>query len=116
MNPTSNYETLAHGAGAEPVRWDGDMSDGVGYTYGDPPSFLSATADELLLCGNRGSFRLPRSAIRKIGRGRFYPWLFRAVRLHHDIRSYPDELQFKPRGAQPGEVLQRLKALGYPVS
>lgn len=91
------------------------MADDVGSTYGpDPLAFLSATADEILLCGNRGSFRLPRAALRGIGRGGFYPWFFRAVRLQHAVAGYPRELQFKPLGVAPREVLERLRALGYP--
>ena len=93
------------------------MCDGIASTYGPTPlAFLSATADELLLCGNRGSFRLPRAAIRKIGRGGFYPWFFSAVRIHHSMSNYPVELQFKPLQATPVEVRAQLKAMGYPVN
>ncbi len=46
------------------------MSDGVGATYGPKPlAFLSANSDELLLSGNRGTFRLPRASFLKLGRG-----------------------------------------------
>jgi len=92
------------------------MCDGVAATYGPTPlAFLSASFDELHLSGTRGNFRLPRSAIRKLGRGKFYPWLFSAVRIHHEVRNYPEELQFKPMGIHSREVLAKLKELGYPV-
>ena len=90
------------------------MSDGVAATYGPSPlAFLSARSDELLLCGNRGSFRLPRPAVRKLGRGGFYPWFFSSLRIHHTLSSYPAELQFKPMQASVREILQQLHALGY---
>lgn len=96
-------------------RWDGHMSDGIGHTYGlTPMASLSANADELLLSGSRGTFRISRSLVTKLGRGKFYPWFFGAVRIHHDIPGYPDELQFKPTGASLSEVRSRLQALGYP--
>lgn len=92
------------------------MCDGVGSTYGpEPLAFLSATGDELLLWGNRGSFRFPRTSIRKLGRSGFYPWFFSAIRIHHEVGNYPDELQFKPIDVRAREVLVRLKDLGFPV-
>jgi hypothetical protein len=107
---------LLHEANAPAaVRWNGHMADDVGASYGpDPMAFLSATPDEIILCGTRGQFRLPRAAIRKIGRGKMYPWCFSAVRLHHTLSSVPSELQFKPLGASWRDVLTRLEALGYP--
>ena len=91
------------------------MCDGEGATYGPTPlAFLSATPDELLLCGNRGSFRLSRNAVRKLGRGGLYPWFFSALRIHHTVPNYPRELQFKPMEARPRDVLERLKQMGYP--
>lgn len=98
------------------VRWDGHMSDDVGATYGhEPLAFLGATERELIVSGTRGMFRIPKTAIRRLGRGKFYPWFFQAVRIHHSVGSFPKELQFKPLSAKPGEVLERLRALGYPV-
>ncbi len=117
MNPTPVFPVITHQSAGAVERWDGHMCDGVAATYGTTPlAFLSATADELLLCGNRGSFRLPRAAIRKIGRGGFYPWFFSAVRVHHTVASYPVELQFKAMHEKPGDIMGRLKALGYPVN
>jgi hypothetical protein len=117
MNPTPAYPVFVHQSAAGATRWDGHMCDGIASTYGPTPlAFLSATADELLLCGNRGSFRLPRAAIRKVGRGGFYPWFFSAVRVHHTMTNYPVELQFKPMQSAAGEILAQLKALGYPVN
>jgi hypothetical protein len=115
VNATT-YQQLDHQSASEAVRWEGHMSDGIGVTQGPTPlAFLSATADELLLCGNRGSFRLARSSIRRIGRGGFYPWFFGSVRIHHNVRSSPAQLEFLPRGASTRDVLARLKSLGYPV-
>lgn len=113
---TRSLDTLRQSLPADAERWDGHMSDDVGATYGvEPLAFLSATAKELMLCGNRGTFRFPRTAVRKLGRGKMYPWLFSAVRIHHDVPSYPRDLQFKPMGVRPRDVLDRLEELGYPV-
>lgn len=99
------------------LRWEGHMCDDVGATYGHVPlAFLSATRDELWLCGNRGNYRFPRSSIRKLGRGSLYPWLFRAVGIHHTIVGYPSDLQFKPLDTAPKAILRQLEQLGYPVS
>ena len=93
------------------------MADDVGSTYGPAPlAFLSATSDEILLCGNRGNFRLPRATVLKIGRGKMYPWFFRAVRIHHNARGLPVDLQFKPLGVHHREVLRQLRALDYPAA
>ena len=93
------------------------MSDGVGSTYGvEPMAFLSADRDQLLLSGNRGTFRLPRASVRKLGRGGLYPWFFGGIRIRHTVASFPDELVFKPMGAQERDILDRLRALGYPVA
>jgi hypothetical protein len=98
------------------TRWNGHMADDVGATYGQEPlAFLNATADELLLSGNRGTFRFPRAAIVKIARGRMYPWLFSAVRFQHTVPGFPVDLQFKPLDATPRQVLDGLRSLGYPV-
>jgi len=44
------------------------MADDVSNTYGpDPLAALSATADLLVLSGTRGTFRVPRSAVTKLG-------------------------------------------------
>ncbi len=92
------------------------MSDGVGATYGHKPlAFLNANADELLLSGNRGTFRLRRASILKLGRGSFYPWCFGGIRIRHNIASMPADLQFKPMDARSSDVLDRLRALGYPA-
>ncbi|MBL9201772.1 MAG: hypothetical protein JNL39_14775 [Opitutaceae bacterium] len=92
------------------------MADDVAATYGpEPLATLTATPDELILTGPRGNFRLPRTAVTKLGRGNLYPWIFAAVRIHHTVPSYPRELQFKPLGASPHEVRSRLRAFGYPA-
>lgn len=97
------------------VRWDGHMCDDVGATYGHAPlAFMSASKDELWLCGNRGNYRFPRATIRKLGRGRLYPWLFGAVSIHHDVQGYPAELQFKSLDTPAKEILRQLESLGYP--
>lgn len=92
------------------------MADDIGATFGHQPlASLTATADALVLTGTRGNFRVPRSAIKKLGRGNMYPWLFSAVRIHHSVPGYPTELQFKPLGLRPREVLAQLRRLGYPA-
>lgn len=92
------------------------MADDVAATYGrEPMATLTVTADGLTLNGTRGNFRLPRTAITKLGRGTFYPWFFAAVRIHHNVPSYPKNLQFKPLVQKPRDLLAQLKALGYPV-
>jgi hypothetical protein len=75
---------------------------------------LTATTHELVLSGTRGTFRVPRSAVTRLGRGNFYPWLFSAMRIHHSVAGLPKSLQFKPQPGHWREVLARLQALGYP--
>lgn len=97
-------------------QWPGHMADDIAATYGpEPLATLTATPDELVLTSPRGNFRLPRTAITKLGRGNFYPWFFSAVRFHHTISGCPRELQFKPLGTKPGEVRRQLRKLGYPA-
>jgi hypothetical protein len=98
-------------------RWEGHTSDGIGAMFGATPmAFLSAEADELVLAGTRGTFRLPRGAVVKVGRGGFYPWCFGGIRIRHTIARYPDELDFKPLGAKESAVLRRLRELGFGLS
>ena len=93
------------------------MADDVGATYGpEPMATLIATAEFLSLSGSRGNFRLPRTAVIKVGRGNFYPWFFSALRIHHAVRGYPRSLQFKPLGLKPRNVMLKLRELGYPVA
>jgi hypothetical protein len=93
------------------------MSDGVGSTFGvEPTAFLSTDSDHLVLSGNRGTFRLPRAAVLKLGRGGFYPWFFGGVRIRHNVASFPEELVFKPIGTRERDILGRLRAMGYPVA
>jgi hypothetical protein len=100
-----------------PLRWEGHMADDVGATYGHTPmAALTASSDQLLLAGTRGSFRLPRNSVTKISRGRMYPWLFSAVRIQHNVPGYPVDLQFKPLGVHPRDVRAQLRQLGYPVA
>jgi hypothetical protein len=95
----------------------GHMSDGIGATYGaEPCAVLTATADELWLKGNLGDFRIPRSAVVKLGRGQLYPWFFRGVRIRHSIAAFPPDLQFKPMAGRSREILAQLAALGFPAN
>ena len=97
------------------VKWEGHMADDVAATFGpDPLALLIATTDSLYLSSTRGNFRLPRNAVVGLGRGKFYPWFFSAVRIHHTIPGYPKALQFKPLRVPPREVLKQLHLLGYP--
>lgn len=92
------------------------MADDVAATYGpEPMATLTATPEGLAMSGTRGNFRLPRTAIKRVGRGTFYPWFFGAVRIHHNIPGYPKNLQFKPLQLTPRELLAQLKALGHRV-
>lgn len=98
------------------VRWEGHMSDGVGTTYGaEPTAVLEAEAEELLLSGGRGTFRVPRTAITRITRGSFYPWFFGGIRIHHRAPGLPEHLLFKPMTARSREILGQLQSLGYPT-
>lgn len=115
-HPVTSSAPYVH-TSSEAIRWEGHMCDDVGATSGiEPLAFLSATREELLLCGNRGTFRIPRTAMVKVGRGKLYPWFFRAVRLHHTVQGFPRDLQFKPMNAKPADVLSRLQSLGYPTT
>lgn len=92
------------------------MADDIASTYGpEPMASLTATAQELVLSGTRGTFRVPRSAVTRLGRGKMYPWFFAALRIHHSVAGYPDALQFKPQPGHWRDVLARLKSLGYPT-
>lgn len=98
-------------------RWAGHMANGTGATYGLPPaSSLHATANELVLSGPLGTFRFARSEVLKLGRGGMYPWFFSGIRIHHRNAGYPAELQFKAQEVARGEVIGRLRGLGYPVA
>jgi hypothetical protein len=97
-------------------KWPGHMADDIANTYGpEPLATLTATADELVLSGSRGTFRVPRSAVTRLGRGKMYPWFFSALRIHHSVAGYPDALQFKPQPGHWRDVLAWLKALGFPT-
>lgn len=118
MTPTvaSASPTPAVALDPHALHWPGHMADDVGATYGqEPMAFLNASPTELLLSGNRGTFRLPRTAVVKIRRGGMYPWFFGSVRLHHSVPGFPVDLQFKPLGTTPRAVLDALKRLGYPA-
>jgi hypothetical protein len=92
------------------------MADDVGNTYGaEPLASLTATADLLVLHGTRGTFRIPKAAVLKLGRGKMYPWMFKGVRIHHRIHGISADLQFLPLDGNWREVQARLKALGYPT-
>jgi hypothetical protein len=98
------------------LSWAGHMADDVSATDGPQPmAKLSATAEALELRSTRGNFHVPRSAITKLGRGKFYPWFFAAIRIHHSASGVPRNLQFKPLDLKPREVLEKLRGLGYPV-
>lgn len=109
----ANVPTQA--APESPLTWEGHMCDDVGATGGVKPlAALSATRNELVVSGTRGTHRIPASAVTRIGRGGVYPWLFRAIRIHHNQPGCPD-LQFKPTAAKVPEVLAALERLGYRV-
>jgi hypothetical protein len=91
------------------------MADDVGATFGvEPMASLAATRDEIVLSGTRGTYRVPRTAVTKIGRGKMYPWFFAGIRIHHTMGTISRELQFKPLGGDWREVLRGLRDLGYP--
>ena len=117
LQPKVSANYTADSSSADGLKWEGHMADDVAATYGpDPMALLIATAGELYLSSTRGHYRLPRSTVRKLGRGKFYPWFFSAVRIHHTIRGIPKDLQFKPLRHKPREVIEQLRALGYPVA
>ena len=117
MNATQEKINGPSSTNVRGFKWEGHMADDVGATYGhEPMASLTATADLLELSGTRGSFHLPRASVRKLGRGKMYPWLFSAVRIHHTVPGYPADLQFKPLGSSPRDVLAQLRQLGYPAA
>ena len=96
--------------------WPGHMADDVGSTYGpEPTATLTATADLLILSGTRGTFRLPRAAVTRLGRGKMYPWFFSALHIRHSVAGYPVNLQFKPLNSRWSDLRDRLETLGYPT-
>lgn len=93
------------------------MADDVASTFGPVPgAILQATADELWLKGNRGDFRIPRTAVVKIGRGSLYPWFFKGIRIRHSLSALPGNLQFLPLKSDTAQLSARLRTLGYPVA
>lgn len=96
--------------------WEGHMAEDGGSTSGPVPcASLTANVSELCIRGTRGEFHVPRSAIRKISKGKLYPWLFQAVQIHHSLPRCSAELQFKPTSTKLQDVLNQLRELGYPV-
>ena len=101
----------------ETHKWEGHMADDVAATDGpEPMALLIATRDSLLLSSTRGTFNIPRTTVTKLGKGKFYPWFFSAVRIHHSVREFPTTLQFKPLRGKPTDVLNALRTLGYPAT
>ena len=118
MTATSNNgpATAFTPSNAQELKWLGHMADDGAATFGpDPMASLTATADTLVLAGSRGTFRVPRTAVVKVGRGGMYPWFFSGVRIHHNLASYPRDLQFKPMDAKLRDILSQLGRLGYPA-
>lgn len=108
VSPTANHDSAI-------CRWEGQISNGIGTTNSIPMASLSADANELVLSGTLGTFRLSRESIVRLGRGRMYPWLFGGIRIHHNSPEQPEELQFKPFAVSSREVLSQLRKLGYPA-
>lgn len=118
MNTVSDRrpDLPAPSASDDEIKWPGHMADDIANTYGpEPLASLTATAEHLVLSGTRGTFRVPRSAVTRLGRGKMYPWFFSALRIHHSVAGYPEALQFKPQPGHWRDVLARLKSLGYPT-
>lgn len=117
MNTSPLVSVTTTAPAAPDFRWEGQMGNGLGATYGLPPAaFLAANAEALVVSGPLGTFRLPRTAVTKLGRGGMYPWFFGGIRIHHRDPKCPEELQFKPLGAHRRDVLSHLRGLGYPVA
>jgi hypothetical protein len=91
------------------------MADDVAATYGpDPLALLIATEQRLYLSSSRGNYSFPRESVLRVGRGKFYPWFFSAVRIHHRIPGFPGSVQFKPLRVPVADVLAQLHQMGYP--
>lgn len=115
-SPDSNPNRAAFFAGADSLRWDGHMSDGVAATSGyKPGAVLCANAEALWLKGARGDFFFRREEMERIQRGRMYPWFFTGVRLQHRVGTYPEDIGFKPLAGNTRALLAQLQALGWPV-
>ncbi len=92
------------------------MADDVAATCGaEAGAVLLATADELWLKGKRGDFRIPRAAVAGVGRGGFYPWFFKGIRIRHRLTQRPASLQFLAFSAGTRELVAGLRSLGYPT-
>jgi hypothetical protein len=100
---------------APTCRWEGQITNGLGTTYGFPAATLCADSTELVLTGTIGTFRLPRASVQKVGRAKLYPWFFAGIRFHHNNPGCPEELQFTPLGLSSRAVIAQLQILGYPV-
>ena len=98
-----------------PLRLEGHMADDVAATFGPKPgAVLQATTDELWIQGNRGDFRIPRTAITAINRGGLYPWFFKGIRVRHSIDGLPRRILFLPFEGDTAALLNQLQALGFP--
>ena len=118
MHPTQSLNTdgASDLSSTYPLRWEGNMSDGIGTTGGPGPgAVLCANADEIWLKGRRGDFHLPRKAVLRIGRSGFYPWFFRGILIRHNVPGCPSDLKFGPWTTSSCEILLQLKSLGYPT-
>ncbi|MBK8478844.1 MAG: hypothetical protein IPL39_21930 [Opitutaceae bacterium] len=116
-NPPPVSDALSDGPDTHAMRWEGHMADDVASTYGSEPcAALTATPDELRLKGNRGDFRLPRSAITRISRGGLYPWFFKGIRIRHLNTKISSNLQFRTLTGKTNHLLAQLKTLGYPTA
>ena len=120
MNPTDRQSLSRYheaSAASDTHKWEGHMADDIAATDGpEPLALLIATEDSLFLASTRGDFKIPRSAVTKLGRGKFYPWFFSAIRIHHSVSEFPRNLQFKPLRVKPADLINQLRTLGYPVA
>lgn len=99
------------------VRHEGHMANDMSNTSGpEPAAVLAASTDEIWIKGPLGDHHIPRSAVKKIGRGGMYPWFFTSVRVQHTVPNIPEGLQFKALNARSRDIIAELKALGYPAA
>lgn len=92
------------------------MSDGSTATHGHAAlATLTASANELIVSGQLGTFRIPRAAVTRIGRGKWYPWLFAGIVIYHKVPGCASALPSSAIGTLARGLRQKLADFGYPA-
>ena len=96
--------------------WRGAVCVGV-VTSRWPFGKMTLSPDRIELTSLLGHYSLARDDVRSIERGKFFPWIWMGIRIHHARDGYPARLMFSPfLFWRRGRILEHLKRLGYKVT